>query len=158
MKKASKDILRLSLEKRAEMAFQEAVAEVVNEHARLKLAVGVDRIQRNFEPMQLQVESWRQTQISDDQAKLVLYSAFVEGKLDAPRSLLSQVHHHYFEPEYPEFSPRTMWSLSNAFTSAFKKLEPIPQFKATAKLGEFLTQLPALLPIHRQSRMRSPLV
>ena len=27
---------------------------------------------------------------------------------------------------------------SNAFTSAFKELEPIPQFKATAKLGEFL--------------------
>ena len=25
-----------------------------------------------------------------------------------------------------------------AFTSAFKELEPIPQFKATAQLGEFL--------------------
>jgi len=34
-------------------------------------------------------------------------------------------------------------SLSNAFTSAFKKLDPIPQFKATAKLGEFLDQLTA---------------
>ncbi len=33
-------------------------------------------------------------------------------------------------------------SLSNAFTSAFKKLDPVPQFKATAKLGVFLTQLP----------------
>jgi hypothetical protein len=31
-----------------------------------------------------------------------------------------------------------MWSLSNAFTSAFKELEPIPQFKATAKLAGFL--------------------
>jgi hypothetical protein len=36
-----------------------------------------------------------------------------------------------------------MWSLSNAFTSAFKKLDPVPQFKATAKLGGFLAQLPA---------------
>ncbi len=44
----------------------------------------------------------------------------------------------YFEPIYEEFRPRTIWSLSNAFTSAFKELEPIPQFKATAKLGEFL--------------------
>jgi len=43
----------------------------------------------------------------------------------------------YFEPQYPEFSPRTMWSLSNAFTSAFKNLDPVPQFKATAKLGGF---------------------
>ena len=30
-----------------------------------------------------------------------------------------------------------MWSLSNAFTSALKELDPIPQFKATAKLGAF---------------------
>jgi hypothetical protein len=32
----------------------------------------------------------------------------------------------------------TSWSLSNAFTSAFKELDSIPQFKATARLGEFL--------------------
>ena len=31
------------------------------------LSVGVDRIQRDFEPMQRQVESWRQTQITDAQ-------------------------------------------------------------------------------------------
>ena len=43
-----------------------------------------------------------------------------------------------FEPKYEEFRPRTIWSLSNAFTSAFNELDPIPQFKATAKLGEFL--------------------
>ena len=48
------------------------------------------------------------------------------------------MHDLYFEPKYEEFKPRTVWSLSNAFTSAFKELEPIPQFKATAKLGEFL--------------------
>ena len=41
-------------------------------------------------------------------------------------------------PQHEEFEPRTMWSLSNAFTSAFKELDPIPQFKATAKLGGFL--------------------
>jgi hypothetical protein len=31
-----------------------------------------------------------------------------------------------------------MWSLSNAFTSALKSLDPIPFFQATAKLGSFL--------------------
>ena len=41
-------------------------------------------------------------------------------------------------PQHEEFQPRTMWSLSNAFTSAFKELEPIPQYKATAKLAGFL--------------------
>jgi len=130
------------------MAFSGEFTPVLAKHSKSfnlidTLAVGVDRIQRNFEPMQRQVESWRRTRISDDQAKLVLYTAFVEGKLNAPRSLLPEVHRQYFEPEYPEFAARTMWSLSNAFTSAFKRLDPIPQFKATAKLGEFLTQLPA---------------
>jgi hypothetical protein len=107
------------------------------------LSVGVDRIQRNFEPLQRQVETWRTTQITDDTAKLILYAAFIDGKQEAPRSLLPEVHRFYFEPQYPEFSARTMWSLSNAFTSAFKKLDPVPQFKATAKLGGFLAQLPA---------------
>ena len=31
-----------------------------------------------------------------------------------------------------------MWSLSNAFTSAFNELDPILQYKATAKLAGFL--------------------
>ena len=48
------------------------------------------------------------------------------------------MHDLYFEPKYEEFRSRTIWSLSNAFTSAFNELDPIPQFKATAKLGEFL--------------------
>ena len=38
----------------------------------------------------------------------------------------------YFNPECEEFAPRTMWSLSNAFRSALKELDPIPQFRATA--------------------------
>jgi hypothetical protein len=31
-----------------------------------------------------------------------------------------------------------VWSLSNAFTSAFKDLDPIHQFRTTAKLASFL--------------------
>ncbi len=94
------------------------------------LAVGVDRMQRNFEPMRRQIE--------DEHAKLLIYRAFVEGELEAPKHLARRVHDLYFEPPVPEFAPRTMWSLENAFTSAFKELEPIPQFKAAAKLGAFL--------------------
>ena len=130
------------------MAFSGDFTPVLAKHSKSfnlidTLAVGVDRIQRNFEPMQRQVDNWWQAQITDERAKPIFYSAFVDGKLDAPRSLLPEVHRLYFEPQYEEFSPRTMWSLSNAFTSAFKKLDPVPQFKATAKLGGFLAQLPA---------------
>src|SRR6516164_7057625 len=102
------------------------------------ISVGVDRMQRNFEPMRKQVEAWRRCELTDVTAKVVIYEAFVEGKLEAPKHLARNVHDLYFEPKYEEFRSRTIWSLSNAFTSAFKELDPIPQFKATAKLGEFL--------------------
>lgn len=102
------------------------------------LAVGVERMQRNFEPMKKQVEVWKGTRLSDESAKLVIYRAFVEDELDVPKHLARRVHDLYFKPQIEEFAPRTTWSLSNAFTSAFKDLDPIPQFKATARLGPFL--------------------
>ena len=102
------------------------------------IAVGVDRMQRNFGPMRKPVETWQRSELTDVTAKVAIYEALVEGKLEAPKHLARTVHDFYFEPKYEEFRPRTIWSLSNAFTSAFKELEPIPQFRATAKLGEFL--------------------
>jgi len=125
------------------MAFHGDFTPVLAKHTkRLSLvdilSVGVDRMQRNFEPMKKQVEAWKGTRLPDEAAKLIIYRAFVEGQLDAPKQLARRVHDQYFNPEVPEFTPRTMWSLSNAFTGAFKDLDPIPQFKATAKLGPFL--------------------
>ncbi len=83
------------------------------------ISVGVDRMQRNFEPMRRQVEAWQRSELTDVTAKVVIYEAFVEGKLEAPKHLARTVHDLYFEPMYEEFRPRTTWSLSNAFTSAF---------------------------------------
>jgi hypothetical protein len=94
--------------------------------------------------MRKQVESWRAQQLSAEVAKLTIYRAFVEGDLEVPRHLVRRVHELYFNPEHEEFQPRTMRSLSNAFTSAFKELDPIPQFRATAKLGRSLVAAPAV--------------
>jgi hypothetical protein len=102
------------------------------------LSIGVDRMQRNFEPMRKQVEAWKQARLTDQAAKLIIYRAFVEGELDVPKHLTRRVHDQYFNPVVEEFAPRTLWSLSNSFTSSFKDLEPIRQFKATASLGAFL--------------------
>jgi hypothetical protein len=98
-------------------------------------------MQRNFEPMKRQVEQWREAQIPDVTAKLIIYRAFVDEELEAPSSLIAVVHRNYFQPHHEEFTARTIWSLSNAFTRALKQLDPIPQFKATAKLGEFLSKV-----------------
>ena len=102
------------------------------------LAVDVDRMQRNLRPLKQQVEQWRAMQLSTAAAKLLIYQAFIEEESGFPKHLARRVHKLYFQPVHQEFQPRTMWSLSNAFTSAFKELEPIPQYKATAKLAGFL--------------------
>jgi hypothetical protein len=125
------------------LAFHGDYSPVLAKHSKsfsLKdsLSVGVDRMQRNFEPMRRQVESWRAQQLSPAAAKLTIYRAFIEGDLEIPKHLARRVHELYFTPQHQEFESRTMWSLSNAFTSAFKELDPIPQFRATAKLGRFL--------------------
>jgi hypothetical protein len=106
------------------------------------LSIGVDAMQRNFDGMRTQVEAWQGTQLADVRAKLIIYEAFIEAHLEVPRHLGRTVHGLYFNPQYEEFQPRTLWSLSNAFTSAFKELEPIPQFKATARLAGFLDAAP----------------
>lgn len=102
------------------------------------LSIGVDKMQRNFDGMRRQVDTWQSTQLADVSVKLIIYRAFIESDLEVPKHLARSVHDHYFNPKYEDFQPRTMWSLSNAFTSTFKQLEPIPQFKATAKLAGFL--------------------
>jgi hypothetical protein len=104
------------------------------------LAVAVDRMQRHFDPMLRQVDVWRERSLPDATAKLLIYQAFIEDGLDVARHLVRTVHRHYFEPEHDEFKARTMWSLSNAFTSAFKELDPVPRLRATAKLAPFLAQ------------------
>ena len=95
-------------------------------------------MQRNFEPMCKQVEAWQSSELTDVTTKVVIYEAFVESRLEAPKHLARTVHDLSFGPRYEEFRSRTIWSLSNALRSAFKELDPIPQFKATAKFGEFL--------------------
>lgn len=125
------------------MAFQGDFSPLLAKHTKnfnllQALSYGVDQMQRNFEPMVKGVELWQGSQISDVTARMIIYRAFIEAELDVPRHLARSVHDVYFNPRHEDFESRTLWSLSNAFTSAFKELEPIPQFRATAKLAGFL--------------------
>jgi hypothetical protein len=99
----------------------------------------LEKMQRNFKPLIQQINVWKDFELSDPAAKCIIYDAFIEHD-EFPKHLARHVHHHYFEPEHEAFKPRNLWSLSNAFTSAFKVLEPIPQYQATAKLGGFIGQ------------------
>jgi len=125
------------------MAFSGDFTPVLAKHSKSfslldSISVGIDRMQRNFEPMRKQVETWRRSELTTVAAKMIIYEAFIESELEVPKHLARNVHDHYFNPQYDEFKARTIWSLSNAFTSAFKELDPIPQFRATAKLAGFI--------------------
>jgi hypothetical protein len=69
-------------------------------------------MQRSFEPIRKQVEAWQRSELTDVTAKVIIYEAFVEGKLEAPKNTL------------PE---RCTISTSN-------------RIRATAKPGEFLEE------------------
>jgi len=73
-----------------------------------------------------------ESELADVTAKVFIYEAFVEGRLEAPKQLARAVHDLSFEPKYEDFGLERFWSLSNAFTSAFKELDPIPQFNGKA--------------------------
>ncbi len=75
----------------------------------------------------------RAQKLSAEEAKPTIYRAFIEGDPDVPKHLARRVHQLYFNLNHEEFQARTPWSLSNAYTSAFKELNPIQQFEATAK-------------------------
>jgi hypothetical protein len=55
------------------------------------ISVGVDRMQRNFEPMRKQVEGWQKKEVTDVTVRVVIYEPFVEGKLEAPKHLARNV-------------------------------------------------------------------
>lgn len=100
----------------------------------------VTRMQRCFDPMKRRIDAFQAHQLPDASARDIIYRAFIADELDAPKHLARSVHHHYFEPELPEFEPRTLWSLENAFTSALKVLEPVPQMRVTGDLARFMGQ------------------
>jgi len=125
------------------MAFKGDFTPVLAKHSKSlnlidRISVGVDKIQRNFDPLKLQIRDWHDCQLDSKRAKEIIYDAFLSSKLGLPGHLMSDVHHFYFNPEVDDFKSRTLWSLSNAFTSAFKELKPVKQFQATARLGDFL--------------------
>lgn len=103
------------------------------------VSLGVDRVIAGFDQVGAQVQRWKDRAMTDDDARVIIYEAFVDGRLEVPPTLLRAVHDLYFKPIYPEFEPRNLWTLSNAFTSAFKRLTGTSQFRATALLPQFLT-------------------
>src|ERR1044071_4481232 len=127
------------------MAFKGDFSPVLSKHSKNfdlldALTIGVDRIQRNFKPLETTICDWKANILSPNDARLIIYEAFVEGKLAVSPKLMKSVHQHYCDPLYEEFRQENLWCLSNAFTSSFKELKADKQYQATAKLGPFINR------------------
>ena len=94
-------------------------------------------IKRSFLGLSGAIDRKREFALTEGKARELVYKAFMQYKL--PISLLNTVHKERFvSPGYEEFKPLNLWSMENACTTAFKKLQPTSQFEATNKLAKFL--------------------
>src|SRR5258705_4344361 len=59
------------------------------------IAVGIDRVQRQYEPMLAQIDAWKHHSLSDTLAREIIYKAFIEEQIDAPKHLAKDVHRLY---------------------------------------------------------------
>ena len=129
------------------MAFHGDFTPVLAKHSKHfvladALAIGLDRMQRNFEPMRKQVEGWREIQLTDDQAKTHHLPGVRRSRIGSAAASPSRRPRRSISIPNTRSSPHApSGALTNAFTSALKVLDPVPQFKATAKLGQFFTSL-----------------
>lgn len=128
------------------MAFSGDFTPLLQKHTRNlelrdSISVAVDRIQRGFDPLKERIGSMHEKYLTDNDARIFIYRAFLERTVrGVPRNLMPAVHEHYFRPKEEAFKPRNLWSLSNAFTSAFKTMVPTKQFEVTARLGAYLAK------------------
>jgi hypothetical protein len=102
------------------------------------VAFCVQQLQEAIPSMQEMITSLMARELSDRGAKEIIYDAFTSREFGLPQTLFREIHESYFKTQIEEFKPRNLWTLSNAFTTAFKKLAPIQKFTATAKLSDFL--------------------
>lgn len=96
------------------------------------VSMGIDRIQRNWEPLKEAIMLKKETSVQELDAKMFIYDAFTKNKF--PVSLFKSVHTDYFGKD-----ERTVWGIENSFTESFKKLLPVSQYEQTARLGKLLS-------------------
>lgn len=105
-------------------------------HLNLSESVGVavDRIQRNWKPLREAIDFKRNLTVDPNDARAFIYRAFIHDKL--PVSVFKTVANN-FEASDDD----SLWAIEQHFTDAFKKLNPIAQYQASAKLGKIFSTI-----------------
>jgi Domain of unknown function (DUF932) len=106
-------------------------------YSRLRAALGtyVRQLGHQIEMMKDRFGVWQAAEISDDQAKVLIYDAIAKGVI--PSRIRPEVHAAYFDAarlNYEDCAPRTAFGLHNSFTRAIKALSPAPAYEANLGL------------------------
>lgn len=107
------------------------------------LIIGLEKMVKLIDPVRTSIQTMQDTFIHNAEAKEIILDALFKGVI--PKHLLEPIYNYYFVPEQAyetpseieAFTGHTLWSMSNAFTSSIKMLNPIAQFQYTAKVAEY---------------------
>lgn len=89
------------------------------------------------------IASYRQTELSENEAAACLLHAFEDGIL-SPRTLPIAIQ-EWREPSFEEFEPRTAWSCFNALTYALGERKRNPAFVSPVGFPSTIKTVPATL-------------
>lgn len=108
-----------------------------------ELEEAVNKYERHFFKLKYEVENLKGRTISDDQAKAMIYDVVFKHKAISPR-FGEAVGDEYFNPRHAAFTPRTAWSLHNAFTEVVKQIKAKEgasalnlQMEASQEIGKY---------------------
>lgn len=96
-----------------------------------------DQILKKAKKLHLDIQTLKELVIPTTYTVDHLLMSASRGKL-LPWSHIGDVWKEWKDPTYPDFAPRTAWSLLNAFTHVVKKSNPLKQIHASAEFRELL--------------------
>lgn len=102
-----------------------------------------------LEPLQArqaaEINGWKGWEVTEPEADHAIVQA-IRGKV-IPITHAAKVIDAWDQPPHPEFEPRTVWSLFNAFTEAAKTRTPEAQYRGTLGLSGFFRKAFPVLPL-----------
>jgi hypothetical protein len=111
---------------------------------------GLDRTFHSYRDLVQLVDQLRNTELTDTQAKLLLYDLALDGRVIAPDQL-GKVHGWYFSPEemasaedrergFSDVEPRNAWGVANAVTRVARSWPAARQQESGVALSSYLAR------------------
>lgn len=104
-----------------------------------ELDEAVSNYEQHYHILKLEIGSLKSLPLADDQVKNIIYDLFAQEAM--PIRFFRDVAQEYFVPRHEDFSPRTAWSLLNAFTEVAKQMPMSTRIDATQEVSRYFSKL-----------------